>query len=106
MQRGRFVRELDQLPGARVRRGVVEQVDERDRGEHTRAATRACGHRRGVEPTRDAEQGDSLVTVEHDLGPVLVDEPEPGRHGVTVPPGGQNEIGARTEAGPGSPKAR
>ena len=87
VQRRRFVRELDELGAPPVRRRRVEQVDERDGGEHSAAArgTRRDGRR--FEAAGEHEEAFALARVEHDLVPVLIHDHEPGGHGSTVAPG-------------------
>jgi putative PIG3 family NAD(P)H quinone oxidoreductase len=87
VERGRFVRQIDQCGAARVRRRRVEQVDECDRSQHPTTAARARGNRRGFEPPGEQEQAIGLAPVERDLVPVLIHDHEPGGHASTVAPG-------------------
>ena len=87
VQRRRFVGEIDQRGAARVRRRGVEQIDERDRCEHSTTALGARGDGRGFEPSGQQEQAIGLARVEHDLVPVLIHDHEPCGHASTVAPG-------------------
>ena len=87
VQRRGFIREIDQLGPPPVRRRRVEQIDERDGGEHSTAARGTRRDGRGFEAARQREQALALARVEHDLVPVLIHDHEPNGHGSTVAPG-------------------
>ncbi len=87
VQRRRFVSKIDELGAAPVRRRRVEQIDERDGGEHSAAAGGTRRHRRGFEAAGECEEAFALARVEHDLVPVLIHDHEPGGHASTVAPG-------------------
>lgn len=84
VQGGCLVGELDEVAAACVRVGGVEQIDERDRGQHTRLAIGTRGDRCRIERVGDGEQRVRLGAVEDDLVSLLVDERQPRRHGATV----------------------
>ena len=75
---------VSELAGTRVRRGPLQQVHQRDRGEHAGPAFGARGHGGRVEIAKEREQRGRVGFVEHHLDAVVVHEPQPGGHGVTV----------------------
>jgi NADPH:quinone reductase len=86
VQRRCLVGQIDELDAERMRRRGIEQIDERDRGEH--AAT-AVGTRRnggGFEAAGEKEETFALALVERDLRPVLIHDHEPSGHAPTVAP--------------------
>ncbi len=93
VQRGRVVRQLDELERARERRRVVEQIAQRDHRQDPAAAARARRHGGVLEPTGEREQVTRLGRVEADLAAVGVEHDELGDwaigdvgHGRTVAP--------------------
>lgn len=80
VQGGRLVGEVDEVAGAGVRRGVGEEVDERDCSEDAAPTRRARGHGRPFEVTREREERGGLGGVEGHLFAVVVEDQE-GRLG-------------------------
>lgn len=80
VQGGRLVGEVDELAGAGVRRGVGEEVDERDCSDDAAPTGRARGHGRPFEVAREREERGGLGGVEGHLFAVVIEDQE-GRLG-------------------------
>jgi len=86
------VGELDELAAAVDEARIVEHVDEQDRGDDTRTAGRTRGNGCPFEGTGQCEQCVRFGGVEHDLGPLFVDERQPRSHVLTVPSAGMRAV--------------
>ncbi len=76
VQGGRFVGEVDELTGPGVRRGVGEEVDERNRREHAAPTRRAGGDGGPFEVACEREERGGLGGVEGHLFAVVVEDQE------------------------------
>jgi len=108
MQRGRVVREIDEIDRPRVRAAGVEQVDERHCGDHPAATIGAGADRGPVEPSHREEERRGFVVVQTDRRALVVEDHEAhGQNGsaigrlrrveteIAVTPTGGNLSGAR-----------
>ena len=74
VERGCVVGELHEVARSRVRRRVVEKIDERDACKHPAATRRARRDRRGFETTGQRKEAVGVLGLEGDLGAVVVEE--------------------------------
>lgn len=84
VQGGSFVGEVDEVARAGMRARPVEQVDERDPGDHPRATLSTRRDRRLFEICGDREQRIGFARIQLDLLTVLVEQSQRGSHGRNV----------------------
>ena len=77
MERRRLVGQLDQLRGAGVGRGGVEEVNESHGGQDAAAAPGTGRHGHGVEVADHGQERGGLVVIEGDLGQFPVEKGQP-----------------------------